>query len=67
VREVPEVGEAFTLLTTEPGPDVVPYHNRQVAVLPPASWRAWLDHAAPARELLKPLLAGTLSVEAATR
>ena len=28
-----EIGEAFTMLTTEPGPDVAPYHNRQVAVL----------------------------------
>ena len=27
------LGEAFTMLTTEPGPDVAPYHNRQVVVL----------------------------------
>src|SRR3712207_6318122 len=24
-----DVGEAFTMLTTEPGADVAPYHNRQ--------------------------------------
>jgi putative SOS response-associated peptidase YedK len=55
------------MLTTEPGPDVAPFHNRQVAVLPPAAWRAWLDYSAPARDLLKPLPAGTLAVEAAPR
>jgi putative SOS response-associated peptidase YedK len=38
-----ETGEAFTMLTTEPGADVAPYHNRQVAVLAPERWRAWLD------------------------
>ena len=35
-RTDPAVGEAFTMLTTEPGPDVAPYHNRQIAVLPPS-------------------------------
>jgi putative SOS response-associated peptidase YedK len=28
-RPMPEGGEAFTLLTTEPGPDVAPIHDRQ--------------------------------------
>jgi putative SOS response-associated peptidase YedK len=64
VRALPDVGEAFTMLTTEPGPDVAPYHGRQVAVLAPADWKAWLDHSAPAGELLKPLPAGTLTVRA---
>jgi len=67
VRTTAEVGEAFTMLTTEPGADVAPYHNRQVAVLARADWRAWLDHMAPAAALLKPLPAGTLSVRAAPR
>ena len=58
-------GEAFTMLTTEPGPDVAPYHNRQVAVLPRASWRAWLDGTGPAQALLGPCPAGTLQVEKA--
>ena len=58
--------EAFTMLTTEPGPDVAPYHHRGVAVLPSASWQAWLDHAAPATELIRPLPAGFLQVENAT-
>ena len=66
VRTVPDVGEAFTMLTTEPGPDVAPYHKRQVALLPPAEWRNWLDHGAAACDLLGPLPAGTLSVRPST-
>jgi putative SOS response-associated peptidase YedK len=67
VRTVPDIGEAFTMLTTEPGPDVAPYHSRQVAILPPADWRRWLDHEAPAAELIRTLPAGWLKVEAAPR
>ena len=64
-RRTDEVGEAFTMLTTEPGPDVAPYHNRQVAVLPRDRWRPWLDGSAPAAALLGPCPAGMLSVEKA--
>lgn len=32
-RKTSEVGEAFTMLTTEPGPDVAPYHSRQMVVI----------------------------------
>lgn len=66
-RAVPDVGEAFTMLTTEPGPDVGPYHNRQVAVVPQVDWRAWLDGSEPAADLLRPLEAGSLSVTLAPR
>ena len=62
VRDAPGIGQAFTMLTTEPGPDVAPYHGRQIAVLPVADWRAWLDYSAPAREVLRPLPGGTLEV-----
>jgi putative SOS response-associated peptidase YedK len=62
VRDAPEIGEAFTMLTTEPGPDVAPYHGRQIALLGSADWRAWLDHSEPAAELLKPLPGGSLEV-----
>jgi putative SOS response-associated peptidase YedK len=58
-----DVGEAFTMLTTEPGPDVAPYHNRQVVVLDRADWARWLDPACSAKEILKPLPAGSLNVE----
>jgi putative SOS response-associated peptidase YedK len=57
------VGEAFTMLTAEPGPDVAPYHSRQICVLDRGDWSRWLDPAVPATELLKPLPAGALRVE----
>jgi putative SOS response-associated peptidase YedK len=62
-RTDPAVGEAFTMLTTVPGADVAPYHHRQVAVLAPADWASWLDPAVPARDILKPLPAGSLEVD----
>ena len=58
-----DVGEAFTMLTTERGPDVAPYHNRQVVVLDRADWARWLDPAISAKDILKPLPAGSLTVE----
>lgn len=64
-RSTEGIGEAFTMLTTEPGPDVAPYHNRQVAVLPSSEWSNWLDHSIPAREIIKPLPAGSLAISAA--
>ena len=63
VRDAPGIGQAFTMLTTEPGPDVAPYHGRQICVLPMVDWHAWLDHSAPARDLLRPLPAGSLDVQ----
>lgn len=61
-RSTPDWGEAFTMLTTEPGPDVSPYHHRQVAVLARDQWERWLDPAASAKGMLGPLPAGTLRV-----
>ncbi|MGA9582361.1 MAG: SOS response-associated peptidase [Allosphingosinicella sp.] len=60
-----DVGEAFTMLTTEPGPDVAPYHHRQVAVIAHEGWRAWLDGSGSAHDLLGPCPAGTLEVRTA--
>jgi len=57
-----DTGEAFTMLTTEPGPDVAPYHRRQVAVLPSEKWGPWLDATGSARDLLGPGPAGMLEV-----
>lgn len=62
-RTVPELGEAFTMLTMPPGPDVAPYHDRQIAILDRADWAAWLDPSVAANTLLKPLPAGSLTVE----
>jgi len=62
-RADPKVGEAFTMLTMEPGPDIAPYHDRQIAVLNRADWADWLDPSVSARQILKPLPAGSLRVE----
>ncbi len=34
--------ESFTIVTTAPGPDCEPYHNRQPVVLEPDQWATWL-------------------------
>jgi len=54
--------DRFTLLTTEPGPDIQPYHNRQIVILPRSDWTAWVGPAA-AQPKLGPLPAGSLKVE----
>lgn len=61
-RADPVVGEAFTMLTCPPGPDIEPYHGRQVVVLGRADWGRWLDPATPSAELCRPLPAGSLTV-----
>jgi putative SOS response-associated peptidase YedK len=53
---------SFTMLTTAPGPDIEPYHDRQVCVLAPADWAHWLFLTKPQEALLVPLPAGTLDV-----
>jgi putative SOS response-associated peptidase YedK len=58
---------AFTMLTTEPGPDVAPIHNRQVAVLRPQDWKAWIYLERPESELLRPLPVGSLDVQIVRR
>lgn len=57
-----EVGEAFTMLTTEPGPDIAPYHDRQVVTLGAPDWARWLDPNVPAQDVLGPAPAGTFDV-----
>lgn len=53
---------SFTMLTTSPGEDIAPYHNRQVVILKPEDWAAWLHLSKPEAELLRPLPAGSLDV-----
>ena len=55
--------ESFTLLTTQPGPDVARYHDRQIIVLPRERWAAWLDPESDPAEFLIPGPAGSLCVE----
>ena len=62
-RTDPQAGEAWAMLTCPPGPDIAPYHNRQVVVLTPPDFARWLDPEVPAAELCQPLPAGTLAVQ----
>jgi putative SOS response-associated peptidase YedK len=59
-RETKDVGEAFTMLTMQPGPDIAPYHDRQIVILERKAWADWLDPSVSAKSLIKPLPAGTL-------
>ena len=62
-RPMPAGGEAFTLLTTEPGPDVAPIHDRQMVILERSDWSAWLEQPGNEADLLRALPAGCLNVE----
>jgi putative SOS response-associated peptidase YedK len=62
-RADPKVGEAFTMLTLEPGADVAPYHSRQIAVLGRGDWSRWLDASVPARDVLRPAPEGSFKVD----
>jgi len=61
-RSHPEVGEAFTMLTMEPGEDVAPYHARQIIPLTRDQWVDWLDLSVPAEVVLRVLPKGSLPV-----
>ena len=68
-RPTPEADDGaegrFTLLTSAPGPDVAPYHDRQPVVLERDRWADWLTGSGPEAELLAPGAAGALDVEQA--
>jgi putative SOS response-associated peptidase YedK len=51
------------MLTTSPSEDVAPWHDRQVVVLRPSDWSAWIYLTKPEAELLRPLPAGSINVE----
>lgn len=55
--------ESFTLLTSAPGADQAPYHERQPVILERAQWAQWLD---PSNDMAPGFLgspAGTIAVE----
>lgn len=52
----------FTMLTTAPGPDVAPYHDRQVVTLGLEAGMEWLALSRPESELLRPSPPGALTV-----
>jgi putative SOS response-associated peptidase YedK len=53
--------ERFTMLTMAPGPDIAPYHDRQIVILPRAQWAAWLA-LSPETPPIGPLPTGSLNV-----
>ncbi len=55
-------GEAFTLLTMDAGPDIAPYHHRQIIPLARDRWADWLDPDVPAEAVLRWLPKGSLPV-----
>jgi putative SOS response-associated peptidase YedK len=55
-------GEAFTLLTMDAGPDIAPYHHRQIIPLARDRWADWLDPCVPAADVLAWLPGGSLEV-----
>lgn len=54
--------DAFTMLTCEPGPDIAPYHKRQIVLLFDQDMVRWLN-GGPEADLLQPTSAGRLQVE----
>lgn len=62
-RETKDVGQAFTMLTMEPGPDIAPFHDRQIVIVERDAWADWLDPSVSAQSIIRPLPAGSLLVE----
>lgn len=62
-RKTEDGGEAFTMLTMEPGPDIAPYHDRQIVILARDAWADWLDPSVSAKSLIRALPAGSLAVK----
>lgn len=50
------------MLTMPPGPDIAPYHDRQIVVLERNAWTDWLNPDVSAKTLIKPLMPGALTV-----
>lgn len=51
------------MLTVDPGPDVAPYHGRQIVVLPRSQGPSWLDLSVAEPQILRPLPIGSLNHE----
>lgn len=52
--------DCFTMLTVAPGPDIAPYHDRQIVVLPPEHGMDWLSLHKSGSEVLTGLPKGGL-------
>lgn len=42
------------MVTMEPGPDISPYHDRQIVILERSAWADWLDPAISAKSPINP-------------
>lgn len=62
-RQGPGGAEAFTMLTMEPGPDIAPYHDRQIVLLERRDWADWLDPSIASKHIIRGLPPGSLAVE----
>ena len=62
-RSMAAGGAAFTLLTTDPSPDVAPIHDGQTVVLERSDCSAWLEQTGNEADLLRALPPGSLKVE----
>lgn len=59
--------DCFSMLTAAPGPDVAPFHDRQIVTLPPDAGLDWLTLSRPQAELLSTQPAGTFEVKTLRR
>lgn len=59
--------DGFSMLTTEPGPDVAPFHKRSVVPLAPAAGMEWLTLSRGEAEIFGPLPGNTLDVRVIRR
>ncbi len=59
--------DCFTMLTAAPGPDVAPYHDRQIVTLSAAAGLDWLKLSWPPATLLQTPPAGTFAVQTIRR
>jgi putative SOS response-associated peptidase YedK len=55
--------DSFTLLTSVPGPDQAPFHNRQPVILERAQWADWLNPANDMAPSFRGSPAGTIIAE----
>jgi len=52
--------DCFAVLTVKPGPDIRPYHDRQIVVLSPRDGMDWLQLSKPEDRILRALPSGSL-------
>lgn len=61
-REYEGTNEAFTMLTMDAGPDIAPYHHRQIVPLSLASGLHWLNPVTPPEDSLAWLPEGSIEM-----